>query len=118
MFKIAELRKHVRIEKPYIARFLVQSNDDVISSDWNMVAVDNLSAGGIFFYALENMKVGTILDLKIDLSRGHCSIICTGKIVREKRIMDTSVVGFGIEFTEIDEYIAEAINNTSEQKVE
>ncbi len=42
MFKIAELRKYVRIEKPYIARFLVQSNDDVISSDWNMVAVDNL----------------------------------------------------------------------------
>ncbi|MCP4252509.1 MAG: PilZ domain-containing protein [Candidatus Scalindua sp.] len=118
MFKIAELRKYVRIEKPYIARFLAQSNDDGISSNWNMVAVDNLSAGGIFFYALENMKVGTILDLKISISRSLCSIICAGKIVRVKRIMDTSVVGFGIEFTEIDEFIAEAIDNTSEQKVE
>ncbi len=118
MFNFPEARKHARIEKPYIAKFLVQSNNNVISCDWNMVAVDNLSAGGIFFYALENMKVGTTLDLKISISRSLCSIICAGKIVRVKRIMDTSVVGFGIEFTEIDEYIAEAINNTSEQKVE
>ncbi len=118
MFKIAELRKHARIEKPYIVRFLTQSSDDGISSDWNMVAVDNLSAGGIFFYALENMKVGTTLDLKISISRSLCSIICAGKIVRVKRIMDTSVVGFGIEFTEIEDYIAEAINKTSDEKVE
>ncbi len=118
MFMISELRKYARMEKPFIARFLVQSNDDVISSDWNMAAVANLSAGGIFFYALENMKVGTTLDLKISISRSLCSIICAGKIVRVKRIMDTSVVGFGIEFTEIDEFIAEAIDNTSEEKVE
>ncbi len=115
MFNFPEARKHARIEKPYVAKFIIQSNENVIGCDWNMVIVANLSAGGIFFYALKNMKVGTILDLRISLSRGHCSIICAGKIVRAKRIMDTSVVGFAIEFTEIDKHIAEAINNTSEK---
>ncbi len=118
MFMISELRKYARMEKPFIARFLVQSNDDVISSDWNMAAVANLSAGGIFFYALENMKVGTILDLKMSLTRSLCPIICAGKIVRVKRIKDSSVIGLGIEFTAIDDYIAEAINCTSKEKVE
>ncbi len=116
MYMISERRKHTRIEKQYIAKFLVQSNNEVICYNWNMVAVTNLSAGGIFFYAIENLEVNTILDLKIGLSYDHPSIICAGIIVRAKRHLDTSVIGFGIQFTEIDEHIVEVINSTIEKK--
>ncbi len=76
-----------------------------------MVAIVNLSAGGIFFYAIENLEIGTILDLKIGLSHDHTSIACVGKVVRTKRHLDTSVVSFAIQFTEIDEHVVEVINN-------
>ena len=117
MYKIPETRKHVRIEKPYITRFNVKSSEQMISSDWDMVAVTNLSAGGIFFYAKKNLKVGTILDLKIGISLSHPSIICAGKVIRAKRHLDTSIIGIAIEFIQISEHVRKAINNTVIEKV-
>ena len=111
MNRIPESRKYVRIEKPYITRFQVQSNEEMISSDWDMVAVINLSAGGIFFYARKNFEVGTILDLRVGFSLSHPSIKCVGRVIRAKRHLDTSIIGFAIEFTEIDEQIKKEISN-------
>ncbi len=115
MYMISERRKHTRIEKQYIIGFHVKSIEKIICSDWDMVAGTNLSAGGIFFYANENLEINTILVLKLGLSYDHPLRICAGKIVRAKRLLDTSVVGFGIQFTEIDEKIAEVINDTVEK---
>jgi hypothetical protein len=117
MYKIKETRKHVRIEKPYVTRFNVKSNEEMISSEWDMVAVINLSAGGLFFYAKKNLEVGTNLDLKIGFSLSHPSIKCTGKVIRAKRHLDTSIIGFAIEFTQIPEHARKAINNTVVEKV-
>jgi hypothetical protein len=118
MYKIPETRKHVRIEKPYITRFNVKSSEQMIFNDWDMVAVINLSAGGLFFYAKKNLEVGTILDLKIGFSLSNPSIICNGKVIRAKRHLDTSIIGFAIEFTQIAEHARKAINNTVEEIVE
>ncbi|MBT3355192.1 MAG: PilZ domain-containing protein [Candidatus Scalindua sp.] len=118
MYKIPETRKHVRIEKPYITRFNVKSSEQMIFNDWDMVAVINLSAGGLFFYAKKNLEVGTILDLKIGFSLSNPSIICNGKVIRAKRHLDTSIIGFAIEFTQITEHARKAINNTVEEIVE
>ncbi len=112
MNKISELRKHARIEKPYITRFRVKSNENMNYNDWDMVAIVNLSAGGIFFYGFENLEVGTILDLKIGISYTHPSIICVGKIIRTKKHLDTSISSFAIRFTEIDKHIAKETNST------
>jgi len=117
MYKIEETRKHVRIEKPYITRFNIKSSEEMISSEWDMVAVINLSAGGLFFYAKKNLEVGTILDFKIGFSLSHPSIICVGKIIRAKRHLDTSIIGFAIEFTQIAEHARKAINNTVDEEV-
>jgi hypothetical protein len=116
MYKVPYTRKHVRIEKPYITRFNVKSSEEMISSDWDMVAVINLSAGGLFFYAKKNLEVDTILDLKIGFSLSHPSILCVGKVIRAKRHLDTSIIGFAIQFTVIDEHIKEVINNTVKEK--
>jgi len=116
MYKFPEARKYKRTEKRYITRFQVKSNEDKVYKEWDMVAIANLSAGGIFFYSIENLEVGTTMNLKIGLSHSHPSITCVGRVIRAKRQLDTSLVGFAIQFTEIDEHIVEVINNIVEEK--
>ncbi len=77
-----------------------------------MVAVFNLSSGGISFYTRTNLEVGTILDLKIGFSRSHPSIICVGKVVRVTKHPVTSKIGYTIEFTEIGELDKIIINKS------
>ena len=79
-----------------------------------MVAVFNLSAGGISFYTRTNLEVGTILDLKIGFSRSYLSIICVGKVIRVTKHPVTSINGYAVEFTEIDEWIKKRINKSLE----
>ncbi len=81
-----------------------------------MVAVFNLSAGGIFFYTRTNLEAGTILDLKIGFSRSHPSIICVGKVIRVTKHQATSINGYAVEFTEIDEQIKERIKKSLEMR--
>ncbi len=115
MYRVSERRKHPRIEKPYITRFQVKINVDMICKEWEMVTVINLSAGGIFLYIKENMGVGTILNLKIGFSPSHPSIISVGRVIRMKRGPDTATIGFAIEFTEANKQIKEVINNIIEK---
>ncbi len=118
MYKISELRKHARIEKPYLTTYRVKLVEGMDYKDWNIVVVVNLSAGGIFFHAKKlNLEIGTILDLKISFSLAHPSIICVGRIIRVKKHLDTSITSFAIQFTEIDKHIVKVINNTVEEKV-
>ena len=76
MYKLSENRKYKRIEKPYIVRFRIKpyENQDVVPKDWNMVAVNDLGAGGISFNSNRNMKTGTTLDLKIGFSTSMESV--------------------------------------------
>jgi hypothetical protein len=110
MGKIQEQRKYVRIEKPYITWFRVKPNDDKVTKDWDMVAVFNMNAGGIFFYSRIDMDVNTILGLHIGFSRSYPNIRCVGKVIRVTKHPVTSVNGYAVEFTEIDEQIQKMIN--------
>ena len=114
MGQIQEQSKNVRTKKPYITRFRVKSNDGKVSKDWDTVAVFNLSAGGIFFYSRTNLEVGTILDLKIGFSHYYPTIICVGKVIRMTKHPATSINGYSVEFTEIDEQIRKMINKNLE----
>ncbi len=110
MHNIPERRKYVRIENPYITHFRVKPCDDIASKDWDTVAVVNLSACGIFFYSSTNLEVGTLLELKIGFSRSYPTIICVGKVIRMTKHPVTSINGYVVEFTEIDEQIKKMIN--------
>ena len=114
MNKIPERRKHVRIKTPYITRFRVKPYDDMVSKDLDTVTAFNLSAGGIFFYTKIDLEIGTIMYLKIGVSRSHPSIICVGKVIRAKRYQDISTYGYSIEFTEINEQIRKMIDKDSQ----
>jgi c-di-GMP-binding flagellar brake protein YcgR len=110
MNKIPERRKYVRIEKSYFTSFRVKPNDDIVSKDWDTAALVNMSAGGIFFYSRANLEVGTILDLIIGFSRSYPNLKCVGIVIRVTNHQVTSVNGYAVEFTEIDEQIRKMIN--------
>ena len=119
MYKISENRKYKRIEKPYITRFRIKSYAprDMVTKDWDMVAVNNLGAGGIFFHTRRSMEIGTTLDLKIGFSTSMPPIECRGVVTRVKKYPNTSTFCISTAFTEIDEHIKELINKTAEEIV-
>ncbi len=115
MNKVPENRKYKRIEKPYVIRFRIKPYETQYKdiTDWDMVAVNNLGAGGIYFHAGRSLKIGTILDLKIGFSLFSSCINCVGRVARVKGRLDTSIFGIAIEFTEIDDHIRAMLNKTA-----
>ena len=112
MYDNAEKRKYLRIEKPYMARFRVNpyEHSGAVSTDWDMVAVNDLGAGGIFFNSSNDLKIGTILNLKIGFSTTTPSIKCDGIVTRVINHPNTSIFGVATAFTKIDEHMKEMIN--------
>ncbi len=87
MHNNTERRKHHRVEKPVIISFRIRPENcqETASSEWDMVGGNDLSAGGLFFNSSNNIKDGTILDLKIGVSTSSTSIQCTGIVTRVKK---------------------------------
>lgn len=115
MYDNAEKRRYLRIEKPYMARFRVKpyENSGAVSTDWDMVAVNDLGAGGIFFNSSNDLKIGTILNLKIGFSTTTPSIKCDGIVTRVINHPNTSIFGVATAFTKIDEHMKEMINKVA-----
>ena len=109
MYDIIEKRRFKRIEKPYMTRFRIKP-----AGTWDMVAVNDLGAGGIFFNSSNNLEVGTIMDLKIGFSRSAPAIKCDGVVTRVIKHPDTLLFGIGTVFLKIDEHVKEMINRVAE----
>ena len=116
MYHDTEKRKYIRIEKPYMARFRIKpdGNPRVVSTGWDMVAVNDLGAGGVFFNSSNNLKIGTILNLKIGFSTTTPSIQCDGIVIRVINHPNTFIFGIATVFTKIDEHIKKMINKVAE----
>ncbi len=119
-YKKVELvkRKYKEIVAPCIARFLVKQlyGREMPPLDWNIVAVKNLSAGGIKFnYYKENLEISSLIDLKIEFIKSIPTISCIGRVVRIEEAHANSMISMGIEFTEIDDKEREIINATVEE---
>ncbi len=41
--------------------------------------------------------------MKIGFSRYHPTVICVGKVIRVKRHLDSCIIGYAVELTEIEE---------------
>ncbi len=117
MYNDLERRKYKRKEKPYMVRFrtipLVAKK--MVSTDWDEVAVKNLSAGGMLFDYNKNLELDSLLDLKIDVSIVTPTINCVGKIIRIAESIPHSIFGIATEFTEIEEHEKEMISKAIEE---
>ncbi len=113
-----EKEKYKEIVSPCIARFRVKQCDGQESSflEWDIVAVKNLSAGGIKFnYYNVNLGYGSLLELKIDFIKSIPTINCIGRVIRiEEETQYNSMFRIATEFTEIDDKERETINTTVE----
>ena len=116
----AEKRKYQRLEKPVIIRFRIRPNNDreMASSGWDMVGVNDLSAGGLFFNSSNNIQNGTVLDIKIGFSTSSAPVRCAGMVTRviKHTHTHTSIFGIAAAFMEIDneekELIGAFVNET------
>ncbi len=124
MYNDLERRKYKRKEKPYMVRFrtipLVAKK--MVSTDWDVAVVKNLSAGGMLFdYNIDynkNLELDSLLDLKIDVSIITPTLNCVGKIIRISESIPPSIFGIATEFAEISEQEKEMINTTVEKALE
>ncbi len=115
-----ERKKFKRKEKPYMARFRIRSDEaqKTESDDWDSVILENVSAGGASFFYNKDLGIGTLLDLKIYLSKAILIINCVGKIVRSHKSKSTSMFCFAIKFVDIGEKEEAMINASVEEDVE
>ncbi len=101
----AERRKYQRVEKPIIIRFRIRPDNDQerASSEWDMVGVNDLSVGGLFFNSSYNILNGTVLELKIGFSTFSAPVMCSGMVTRVKKQQHTSIFGIAAAFMDIEE---------------
>ncbi len=111
-----ERRKYRRIEKPFMARFRTKQYEgpEISSTEWDMVPVRNISAGGLAFNYTRNLGFNSLLDFKIDISVFTPTINCVGKIIRVEEPQPYSMCHIATEFTEIDKQEKEMINTIVE----
>lgn len=112
-----EKREYKRIDKPFIMNVRVKPEEakEAAYEDWDLVDVKNLGAGGVYFYYNKDLEVGSVVDLKIDLSEFTSPITCAGKAIRIKKHQRSSIYDVVIEFTEIDGQVKDAINKAVEE---
>ena len=86
-----------------------------MSRDWDMVPIENIGKGGLFFKTFTELKEGMVLNFKINIALNKHAISCVGKVVRARAARDPRLYEIGISFTQIEESDANLINSTVEE---
>jgi len=117
MNKITEKRKHKRVQKPCVVEFQVKPGEvrEKVSDKRGMVIIEDLGVGGVFFNYNKNLEIDSIINLKIGISSALPPINCVGKIIRIKKIPNSSNFGIGVELTDISKQEKEVINKVVEK---
>ncbi len=112
-----ERRKYKRMEKPVKVRFrtIPLVAEKMVSTDWDMVPVKNLSAGGMLFDYNKNLELDSLLEFEISISKSTSPVNCVGKIIRIEELQPASKFRIEIEFVDIGEQEKELINKMTEE---
>ncbi len=112
-------RKHKRIEKPYpyTARFRIKQykNLEISSSEWDIISLRKLGAGGAYFFYKKDLGIDTLLDLNIDMLESTLTMNCVVEILRSDKFQSTSMFCIAIKLIDIGEQEKEAINTAVEK---
>ncbi len=105
MYNDQERRKFKRREKPYRAGLRVKQYEDleIFSSEWDMISLKKLGAGGAYFFYKKDLGIGTLLDLNIDAPKSMRTMNCVGEILRSDKLQSTSMFCIAIKFIGIGE---------------
>jgi len=116
-----ERRKYKRPGKPYyMVRLQIKHYGGLKTSSagWDWVVLKDLSAGGAIFSYKNNLEIGTLLNLKINVSKSTPAINCVGRVTRIEQSQLHSTLQVAIEFEDIDEQAKELINKIAEEIIE
>ena len=110
-----EKRKYPRIEKPFMVRFRINQYEGhkMVRSNWDMIAIKNLSTMGVCFYHNKNLGIGSLIDLKLDISHSMETISCVGKVIRIRKTHGYPGFSIVTEFTVIDKEEKAMIEKTA-----
>jgi len=112
----AERRQYKRIRKHFIAKVKELSDDASVEPDsiWNMVTIQNIGAGGALFNYVKELKLGSLVDMKINFPVLSNPIVCRGKILRIERPNQGNIFQIAAIFTEISDIEKNMIDNAAE----
>lgn len=119
MDRTEERRKHRRTEKPFEINVRIRPDEaqKAISFGWDKVSVKNLGGGGVCFYYNKDMEIGSLVDLKIYISKTAPLINCVGKVTRIKKHPNPPIYDVVLEFTDISEQEIDTINKVVEESL-
>ena len=107
----AEKRRFKRLNKAFVVRIRPEIGGH---KDWDMVLIRNISKGGMCFITPDDIKVGAVLDFKINVKLNKHTIICKGAVIRARTLGKPSVHELGISFKAIADADGDLINSTVE----
>jgi len=101
----AERRHYKRINKNFMSKLRIweETENKIVESGWNMVSLQNLSAGGVLMNLNRSIDVNSLVDLKINFPMADEPIECTGKVVRVEDPSDVPLYRVAVTFTKIKE---------------
>ncbi len=83
-----------------------------------MVTLNNLSAEGVFFNYRKDLRLGSLLDLRIGLPKSTTTINCVGKILRSDKLQSIFMFCIASKFIDIGEQEKELISKAIEEILE
>ncbi len=98
-----EARKYKEIDTPCIAKFCVNQfkGHGNTSHEWEIVAIQNLSAGGMLFTYDKDLGINTTINLTLEISKSRSTICYVGKVVRILELKHLTGFCTAVMFTEI-----------------
>lgn len=101
----SEKRGHRRIVKHYILRFQVRQAqaEETNLKAWEVVTVEDLSAGGALINFERELEIGSLLDIMITFPLSDEPIKCVGKVLRVQKSQRAPIYRIGVVFTELSE---------------
>ena len=87
------------------------------SAGWDWVVLKDLSAGGALCSYNKHLEIGTLLDLKIEVSTSAPAINCVGRVTRIEQSQPPSALHFAMEFEDIGKQEKELISKIAEEVI-
>ncbi len=93
----SERRRHSRMAKPFTARMHHLTAKP--APYWDIVTLQDISAGGMRFRYENTIEAGTVLDFKINFPMTDRPIEAMGKVVRTRPLGSSSFSDVSVCFT-------------------
>ena len=117
MDKDSEQRSHKRIYRHFIASFQIRPEESqkANSTKWEVVTLNDLSAGGALFNFDKEIEVGSFLDVVINFILLQHPLECQAKVLRVQKMQDSPLYRVAVIFTKIDENDKNILTNFAER---